>query len=113
MTGNTISAIICLVMGVSFGILALVFALIGRKGAILISGFNSLTKEERAQYDEIRMSKDMRNSLLIWGSLMIISGVLSYFISFYFAIIGSVLWLVLLLKDVKLTPEKAFEKYRL
>ena len=39
--------IICLILAVIFSILAAVFALLKEKGALLISGFNTLSKEER------------------------------------------------------------------
>lgn len=113
MTGNQIWAVVCLGSSVIFIIMAIAFALLKEKGAMLISGFNTLSKEKREQYDKRKMSADMRNSLLLWSTILFIGGVLSYLISFYFAIGALVVWIVLFFKEVKLDTEKAFNKYRL
>ena len=42
--------IICLILAVIFSILAAVFALLKEKGALLISGFNTLSKELEPLY---------------------------------------------------------------
>ena len=55
----------------------------------------------------------MRNSLLLWGVILIVGGTLSYFVSFNFAILAFVIWAVLFFRDVKLDADKAFDKYRL
>ena len=52
----------CFVLAVIFGVMTLVFALLGKKAAILISDFNSLSKIQQEMYDVQRMSKDQRNS---------------------------------------------------
>ena len=80
---------------------------------MLISGFNTLSKEKRDEYDRKRISKDMRNSLFLWSAIFFIGCVLSYFVSFYFAIAAFVLWLVLFFREVKSDPNKAFGKYKL
>ena len=59
-----------------------------------------MSKEEREKYDKLKMSADMRNSLLLWAVIMVVGGVLSYFFSFYFAIAALVLWLILFLKKL-------------
>lgn len=38
---------ICAVLGIIFAIMTVIFSLFGEKAANLISGFNSLTKEQR------------------------------------------------------------------
>lgn len=53
----------CIAVSVIFWIMAAVFAVLKGKAAILISGFNTMPKEQREQYDRERMSRDMRNPL--------------------------------------------------
>lgn len=50
------------ISSISF-ILSFIFALLKEKWAILISGFNSISKDEREKYDKKKMSIYMRNSL--------------------------------------------------
>jgi hypothetical protein len=45
---------------------ALLFTILKEKGAMLISGFNTMSKEERKLYDKAKMSKDQRNACIIW-----------------------------------------------
>lgn len=108
-----IGVISCLMLGGLFGIFGIVFALLKEKGAMLISGFNTLSKAERETYDQVAMSKDMRNSLLLWTIVFVIGAILSYFVSAYMAIVAFVLWLILLLRDVHFDTKKAFAKYKL
>lgn len=53
----------CIAVSVIFWIMAAVFAVLKGKGAILISGFNTMPKEQREQYDRERMSRDLWNPL--------------------------------------------------
>jgi uncharacterized DUF497 family protein len=46
-----IGLIACRVMGGMFLIWAIVFTLLKEKGAVLISGFNSMSKQEQEKYD--------------------------------------------------------------
>ena len=105
--------IFCIVMAGIFLVLATVFAFLKEKGAMLVSGFNTLSREEREQYDKRKISTDMRNSFLIWGLIFVLGGIFSYLVSPYAAIAASVLWLILFFKDVHFDTDKAFEKYRL
>lgn len=113
MTGNQIWAIICVILSGSFLIMGVVFALLKEKGAMLMAGFNMFSKEKRTGYDQRKISKDMRNMCFLWAVIILIGGLLSYFISFYFAIIACVIWVVLFFREVKFDADKAFEKYRL
>ena len=99
-------------LAVLFGIIAIIFALLKEKGAILISGFNTMPKEEREKYDQKKMSIDMRNSLFLWSIILFSGAILAYFISKYFAAVAIVTWLIIFLKDVHIDAEKAFEKYK-
>ena len=104
--------IICLILAVIFSILAAVFALLKEKGALLISGFNTLSKEEREKYDKKKISVDMRNSLFIWAIILFLGAILSYYISKYCAIIAIIIWIVIFFEDVHIDSEKAFRKYK-
>jgi hypothetical protein len=46
---------------------ALLFTILKEKGAMLVSGFNTMPKEKRALYDTAKISKDQRNAFLIWA----------------------------------------------
>ncbi|KNZ43056.1 DUF3784 domain-containing protein [Acetobacterium bakii] len=111
MATNDIWALFCLVSAIIYVLLALIFTLLKEKAAILISGFNTLPKELRAKYDTQQMSKDMRNQFFLWTIILLAGAILSHFISFYFAIAASVLWLFLFLKEVHFDIDKAFDRY--
>lgn len=91
---------------------ALVFTILKGKGAMLISGFNTLSKAQREQYDKEKMSKDQRNLFLLWAVIFGMGAVMSYFISRYAAIVAFVVWLIIFFKNVHLDEEKAFGKYK-
>lgn len=105
--------IACLVMAVLFFIFALIFALLEERVAILISGFNSFSKEKRAKYDQIKISRDMRNRWFLWTGLFAVGAILSHFISQTVAIFIFVIWGVLFIREVHFDTEKAFGKYKL
>lgn len=104
-------SVTCIMFAAFFAIIALVFAVLKDRGASLISGFNTLSKEEMAKYDKVKMSADMRNSFFIWSVILLLGGILTYLISNYFAILAIIIWIVLFLKDVHIDSEKAFVKY--
>jgi predicted PurR-regulated permease PerM len=97
----------------SFLIIGVIFALLKEKGAILMAGFNSFSKEKRDTYDKKLISEDARNMFFIWTAVTLVGGLLAYFVSFYLGIIACILWLILVFKEVKFDIDKAFEKYRL
>lgn len=103
---------ICLVLAVPFAIMTVIFALLKEKGAMLISGFNTLSAEEREKYDKIKMSIDMRNSFFLWFGIILLGAILSFFFSKYYAIISILIWIILFFKNVHLDPDKAFGKYK-
>lgn len=107
-----IGSIACGIGCLLFLLFALLFTVLGEKGAMLISGFNTMPKTQRELYDKARMSRDQRNAFLIWALIFGIGAALSYLISQYMAIIAFVVWLVVFFKDVHLDTEKAFGKYK-
>ncbi len=106
-----IGAITCSLLGWLFLLLWLLFAALGERAALLISGFNTLPPEKRAQYDISRMCRDQRNAFLLWAAVLAAGAVLSLLISQLFAVAAFAVWLVLFFRDVHLDAEKAFGKY--
>ncbi len=103
----------CIAVSVIFWIMAAVFAVLKGKAAILISGFNTMPKEQREQYDRERMSRDMRNMLALWAVVSGAGGVLAYlFSSASMAVISMIVVLILFFREVHLDEEKAFGKYK-
>ncbi len=103
---------LCILLCALFLLLAIIFGVSKNRGAVLISGFNDLPKQEQDKYDKAKMSKDMRNSLCIWSAIFAIGAILCYFITSYFAILAFVIWLFIFFRHVHFDAEKAFEKYR-
>ncbi|MFP3154402.1 DUF3784 domain-containing protein [Lachnospiraceae bacterium ZAX-1] len=108
-----IGTISCILMASIFALIALIFALLKEKAVILIAGFNMLPKEKQAQYDKGKISVDFRNMCSIWGIIFVAGAVFSFLAGTYMAILAFVVWLVLFFKEVHLTVEKAFEKYKI
>ena len=107
-----IGAVMCSLLGGLFLLMGLLFAALKEKAAMLISGFNTLPREKRALYDTARMSRDQRNSFLLWAAVLAAGAALSRFVSQGFAIAAFAVWLVLFFRDVHFDAEKAFAKYR-
>jgi uncharacterized membrane protein len=104
--------IVCTIFAVAFLLFALLFAVLKEKGAMLISGFNTMSKAQREQYDKAKMVQDQRNALLLWALVFAVGAVLSYFVTQYAAIAAFIVWFILFFKDVHLDAKKAFEKYK-
>lgn len=107
-----IGALTCLLMSCIFGLMAVVFAVLGEKGAILISGFNTLPKAEQEKYDKEKMSADQRNQCLTWAGIMAAGALGAWLVSQYAAPAAGIIWLVVFFKNVHLYADKAFEKYK-
>ena len=107
-----IGAVMCSLLGGLFLLMGALFAALKEKAAMLISGFNTLPREKRALYDTARMSRDQRNSFLLWAAVLAAGAALSRFVSQGFAIAAFAVWLVLFFRDVHFDAEKAFAKYR-
>lgn len=104
----------CVIVSVIFWIMAVLFAVLKGKAAILIAGFNTMPKAQREQYDKEQMSKDMRNSFVLWAVILGVGGILSYvLISQEIAIISIIIWMIAFFRDVHLDEKKAFGKYKL
>ena len=112
MSENEIWAVTCICLAGIFCLSGIVFAIRGEKGAMLVSGFNTLSKEEREQYDQKRISLDMRNSLFLWSGILAAGAVCSMIFQWGMAAAALLVWLVLFFRDVHLDSHKAFEKYR-
>ena len=101
----------CLIVAIIFAVTGLVLAAGKEKAAILVSGFNSLSKEERQSYDTARISKDMRNQCWTWTAVLTCGAFLTYYVSPFMSVVAMVVWLCLFFKEVHLDVYTAFEKY--
>lgn len=101
----------CLLLAGIFAVMGLVFAIGKEKAAILVSGFNSLSKEERDRYDTAYISRDMRNQCWTWTAVLTCGAFLTYYVSPFMSAVAMVVWLCLFFKEVHLDVYTAFEKY--
>ena len=108
-----IGVIVCLLFVIFFILILGVFSVLGEKATILISGFNSKSKDEREKYDKEKMIKDYKKSFAIWIVILLLGALSSYYISQYCSVIVFVIWLIIFFKDVHLDEEKAFGKYKI
>lgn len=104
--GTTDIALACM-----FVLFALLFAIGKERAAILVSGFNALAKEERQKYDRKRLSKDMRNSFLLWAVILFVGAVGQWLVTPVIAMFAFFIWIAVFAKDVHLDVHKAFDKY--
>lgn len=99
----------CVVLGILFLIIGILFSLIKEKGAKYVSGFSTLNHPEK--YDKAYISLDMRNQCFIYSLILFLGAILSYFISAMIAIPTYIIWGIFFFKSIHLDAEKAFEKY--
>lgn len=69
----------CIVLGVLFLIVGILFSLLKEKGAKYVSGFSTLNHPEN--YDKASISLDMRNRCFTYALILFLGAILSYFIS--------------------------------
>lgn len=94
-----------------FLLLGVLFLLMGEKACVLISGFNTLPREERENYDLARMSRDQSRSFFLWAVVLGVGAAGSLLSpAIFWGAMG--LWLALFFRQVHLTTEKAFAPYR-
>ncbi len=106
-----IGATVCLILAGAFLLLGLIFWLLGEKAAMLVSGFNTLPKEKRESYDQLRLSADHRNLFFLWSGMFAAGAAGSFLISQYTAVAVFAIWLILFFREVHINEEKAFSKY--
>ena len=102
----------CAILSLLFFLFGIVFMVLKEKAALLLSGFNALSKEERAQYDQVKMSRDQRNAFFLWAIILAMGYLCSLYMTKYCSYIALMIWLILFLKDVHLDVDKAFGKYK-
>ena len=107
------STFICIIFAMIFLILACIFVLLKSKGAMIISGFNTLPKEQRKLYNQYKMSIDYRNLFALWSSLFFTGAMLSQLVSGYLTIIVFIIWIIPIFKNMGLDANKTFEKYKI
>lgn len=95
-----------------FLLLALLFAALGEKGAMLVSGFNTMPKDKREQYDKARISKDQRKLFFFWSGLWAVGTISVWLVSGKMIYVMVAIQVVLFFREVHLDEEKAFGKYR-
>lgn len=103
----------CIVLVPVFWLIAALMLVLKEKGAMLMAGFNSLPEQERERYDRKRIARDVQRQYGCWGLLFLAGAGLCLLFSGYVAIPVYVVWMIFFFKNVHLTAEKAFEKYRL
>ena len=101
----------CIVLVPIFALMGIVFGILKGKSAKLVSGFNTLPKEEQERYDKEYLARDMRNSCFLWTGIMLAGAVLSCLVTSYMAIGAYIIWLIMFFKDVHMDARKTFEKY--
>lgn len=106
-----VGTITCLIMAALFLLMGIAFVLLGEKGAMMVSGFNTLPKEKREQYDAEKLSADQRNKFFLWCALFAAGAGLTHLLSPYLAFAVFAVWLVLFFREVHLDSDKAFKKY--
>jgi len=104
-----ICVLICFGMAASFAIFGLIFLKQKGKACGIIAGYNSKSKEERAQYDEVRISRYYRDLYFRWTAIFVIATIIDIwsYIALYIAII---VWLISFI--FHFIDMKSFEKYK-
>lgn len=84
-----------LLIGVIFIVMGLLFIKSNGKGYSFLSGYNVTTKEERKNYDEVKICKYVGKTILVWAVFFIIGALVDYFykgigitLAFFLLIIG-------------------------
>lgn len=108
-----IGFIMCVILTPVLWLIAALLAALKEKGAWLLAGFNALPAKEQEKYDRKRIAQDASRQFFGWGALFLAGAVLCLLVSPYMAIPVYGIWFVLFFRNVHLTPEKAFEKYKL
>lgn len=106
-----IGTTLCMALGVFTFLLALFFFIGKGKSARFISGFSTMSQEERAKYDQEKMSKDMALFFLQLTLIAVCGGICSLWEQKVVILFG-ILWLFRFFREVHLDQEKAFGKYR-
>jgi hypothetical protein len=66
----------CIVLGVLFLIVGILFSLLKEKGAKYVSGFSTLNHPEK--YDKAYISLDMRNQCFTYALILFLGAIISY-----------------------------------
>lgn len=90
---------------------ALAFALGGEKMARFVSGFGQLAASERKKYDQAALCRDTQK-LFVQLGLILAAGAGLSLLDQWLAALGFAAWLVRFIKEVHLSPEAAFAKYK-
>lgn len=94
-----------------FFVISFIFFIFKDKACILIGGYNLISKDKRKGYDEVRLSKDFRNTFFNYGLIFLIGGIGCLFISNWCFWIAFLVWLIYFCKNVSFS-NKIFDKYK-
>lgn len=99
--------------------LCVIFAMLGgvfhhyRENACgLVLGYNYKTKEERTNYDEIRISRHYRNMFLFWAILFLIGALGSVCFGKVCFGVSCLIWLISFCRNIHIDEEKDFDKFK-
>lgn len=95
-----------------FFVISLIFFIFKDKACILIGGYNSISKNKRKGYDEVKLSKDFRNTFFKYGLIFFIGGIGCLFISNWCFLIAFLVWLICFSTNVSFS-NKVFDKYKI
>lgn len=95
-----------------FTVLGIIFMILKDKACILISGYNTKTKKEREEYDEVRLSKDESKFFFKCAFIYFIGATTALFFNKICLGIAFLVWIIYLFKNIHLNQEKAFDKYK-
>ncbi len=103
----------CVTCGVVFFIFAVIFAVFKEKATPLISGFNTLSREEQAKYDRAAMARDYRNMFLLWAAVMLTGALFCLRFGLPAFCVTFAVWILTTRSKIHFSVEKAFGKYKL
>ena len=103
----------CVTCGVVFFIFAVLFAVLKEKAVPLISGFNSLSREEQKKYDRTALARDYRNMFALWAFVMLAGALFCLRFGLPAFCVTIAVWILTARNKIHFSFEKAFGKYRL
>ncbi len=105
-------AYLCIILSLIFYSTSLIFYFGKGKSTKYISGFNSLSKKERENYDLDKIAKDFFNEMCLYANILFAGFLCANVIHQYVGIFFLMVFLILSIKNIKLDVRKSYEKYR-
>lgn len=101
-----------IILSIIFGMLGGIFLYYRENACNLILGYNFKTKEERLNYDEIRISRHYRNMFFFWAVLFLIGALGSGWLGKIWFGIACFIWLISFCRNIHIDEEKDFNKFK-